>query len=91
MIILLCFTYSPAFGGEDCEGESREYEACNNDVCSVYYIVFSCHTLFTIYSHAQRELLTSEMCSVQLLMACHLMDDFMHGNLSVAHVRSYLY
>ena len=80
--------YSPAFGGRFCEGESREYEVCNTDVC--FYCVcnvFSCHTLFITYSHVLMELLTLEMCSVQLLMVYHLMDNFMHGNYLLVNVR----
>lgn len=82
--------YSPAFGGRPCEGESREYEVCNTDVCFYcIFIVFSCHTLFSTYSHVLMGPLTLEMCSVRLLMVYHLMGDFMHGNYLLVYVRSY--
>ena len=81
--------YSPAFGGRPCEGESREYEVCNTDVC--FYcicIVFSCYIpLFSTYSHVLMGLLILETCSVQLLMPYHLMDNFMHGNYLLVNVR----
>lgn len=45
-IILCVFLCSPAFGGAFCEGESREYEVCNTDVCHISAVcLFSCHPL----------------------------------------------
>ena len=59
VITVLYYTVQHLVGAGFCEGESREYEVCNTDVC--FYCVcnvFSCHTLFTKYSQFLMELLT---------------------------------
>ena len=77
---LFCLHYSPQFGGRFCEGESREYEVCNTDVCSIreFYLLYI--QLSLTHRHVLMEPRTLEMCSVQILMICHLLEKCLPGN-----------